>query len=107
MTSILWIVIYVALFYFMFRSGGCCGGHASHRGHGSHGTGDQPDSHEGHRTGAVMSASADPVCGMAVSEDDGYSRRYNGHAYRFCSKSCLDRFESDPGSFAAEERKAS
>jgi YHS domain-containing protein len=107
MTTILWIVIYAALFYFMFRSGGCCGGHARHHRHGGHDTENERGSHEGHGPGAVMSASTDPVCGMAVSEDDGYGRRYNGHAYRFCSKSCLDRFESDPVRYADEERIAS
>jgi hypothetical protein len=31
MTSVLWILFYVAIFYVMFRYGGCCGGHGSHR----------------------------------------------------------------------------
>ena len=103
--SMLWIVIYVALFYFMFRYGGCCGGHGSHGRHRGHGAeGDLG----GHGPGGnVLSASNDPVCGMAVSEGDGYSRVYRGREYRLCSKTCLDRFDNDADRYTVEERRAS
>jgi Cu+-exporting ATPase len=109
MSGILWLLIYVGLFYFMMRYGGCCGGHASHGGHTSHGGGRDASSHEGHRPsgGNVISASQDPVCGMAVSADDSYAKVYRGREYRFCSSACLDRFENDPEGYLTEERRAS
>ena len=107
MTSILWVLFYVAVFYLMFRYGGCCGGHGSRHRHGGHDSAGGTRSKEDHRSGAVMSAGTDPVCGMAVSEDDGYARRYEGRTYHFCSKACLDRFEAAPDHYAGEERLAS
>ena len=109
MTGILWLLIYVGLFYFMMRSGGCCGGRASHGGHRSHGGESDASSHEGHRPSGstVISLSQDPVCGMAVSADDSYSKVYRGREYRFCSSACLDRFENDPEGYLMEERRAS
>jgi YHS domain-containing protein len=107
MMSILWILIYVALFYFMFRYGGCCGGHGSHGRHGSHGHDDERERHEDHSSGTVANRSVDPVCGMTVSENDAYSRRYNGRVYRFCSRACLDRFEAEPNRYVVEEKIAS
>ena len=100
MSTVLWIVIYVALFYFMMRFGCCGGGHMSHRGHGR----GSEDEHASHRGGG---STTDPVCGMSVGSGDGYSRSYDGREYRFCSKNCLDRFEKDPASYAIEERVAS
>jgi YHS domain-containing protein len=105
--SALWILIYVALFYFMFRYGGCCGVRSHQHGHGGYDTRNEPGSHEGHHSGSVMPASTDPVCGMVVSEGDSYGRIYRGREYRFCSKACLDRFENDADRFAVEERRAS
>ena len=109
MTDILWLLIYVGLFYFMMRYVGCCGGRARHAGHKSHGGGSDASSHEGDRPSrsAVISASQDPVCGMAVSADDSYSKVYRGREYWFCSSACLDRFENDPEGYLREERRAS
>ena len=42
----------------------------------------------------------DPVCGMDVAADQGYSSSWHGTTYRFCSRDCLDKFEAAPASFA-------
>ena len=86
MEGLLWLLIYAALFYVMMRYG--CGAHMVH-GHGHHGT-------AGH--GETRSAK-DPVCGMDVGSERGYSRIYEGHEYRFCSRSCLDQFDASPARF--------
>jgi YHS domain-containing protein len=90
MTTVLWILIYVALFYFMARFG--CGAHGSHRRHGDH---------------AVVSARIDPVCGMAVSDEDSFKLMYHKGEYRFCSHSCLEKFEANPERYTDEGRLAS
>jgi P-type Cu+ transporter len=42
----------------------------------------------------------DPVCGMTVSPKTAAgSFEHNGQTYYFCSKYCLEKFQSDPGSF--------
>ncbi len=42
----------------------------------------------------------DPVCGMTVSPKTAAgSFEYDGQTYYFCSKHCLAKFQSDPGSF--------
>jgi len=107
MTTILSIVIYVALFYFMMRYGGC-GGHSRHRRNAGHGDGKDVTSHDHRPSGsAIESPRTDPVCGMAISDNDSYSRVYRGHEYRFCSRRCLDQFEKDPEIYLVEKRLAS
>ena len=96
MESVLWFLLYAGLFYFMMRYG--CGAHMSHGGHGSHG------SHSGHSSGDT--AVKDPVCGMGVASDRGYSLMYEGHQYRFCSRKCLDQFESDPAGYVGVKKSA-
>lgn len=82
MDGLLWFLIFGGLFYVMMRYG--CGAHGVH-GHGDHGSG-----------GGVQ---IDPVCGMAVEADQGYSKMYEGRLYRFCSRSCLDKFEAEPAKY--------
>ena len=91
MEGVLWLLFYAAFFYFMMRYG--CGAHMVHGGHGGH-TGHEA----GHETGPA--GTKDPVCGMEVTPDAGYSRVYQGRQYRFCSRSCLDRFDAEPSRFA-------
>jgi Cu+-exporting ATPase len=44
----------------------------------------------------------DPVCGMTIEEKDAAgTSSYQGKTYYFCSPSCKEKFEKDPGSFAA------
>ena len=91
MEGVLWLLFYAAFFYFMMRYG--CGAHMVHGGHGGHA------GHEaGHETEA--GSTKDPVCGMDVTPDAGYGRAYQGRQYRFCSRSCLDRFDAEPSRFA-------
>lgn len=86
------LLLVAGLIYLIMRSGwgahmvhGGHGGHAGHRGNMSHGD------------GAV--SRIDPVCGMAVAANEGYSEVQNGREYRFCSRSCLDKFDADPARY--------
>ena len=92
MEGVLWLLLWAAFFYFMMRFG--CGAHMVH-GHGGH-----SESGHGSHGAASGSASRDPVCGMDVAPDSGYSRMYQGREYRFCSRNCLDRFDGDPERYA-------
>ena len=38
----------------------------------------------------------DLVCGMQVQEDSPLRHEYAGQTYRFCGKSCLEKFRADP-----------
>ncbi len=46
----------------------------------------------------------DPVCGMEVAEDSGYSEEYLDKVYRFCSDHCRDKFRARPDIYSAKER---
>lgn len=81
-------LIFAALFYVMMRFG--CGAHMVH-GHGSGG------SDEGKHI--------DPVCGKDVPPNEGYGKMYEGQLYRFCSRSCLDKFEAEPNRFLGEKKE--
>jgi Cu+-exporting ATPase len=44
----------------------------------------------------------DPVCGMEVTPETAAGAwEFEGTAYYFCSKRCLERFKADPGHFLA------
>lgn len=47
----------------------------------------------------------DPVCGMKVSMESGYSTHLNGMEYHFCSEGCKKKFVSDPFSYLSGEEK--
>lgn len=82
MDGLLSFLLFAGFFYLMMRFG--CGAHMIHgHGHGGH----EKNKHAEH---------IDPVCGMKVDEDKGYGKMLEGQLYRFCSRSCLDKFESDP-----------
>lgn len=85
MDGLLTFLIFAGLFYVMMRFG--CGAHMVH-GHGGHG------SHGGDGVKYI-----DPVCGMEVGKDKGYAKAHEGAVYRFCSRSCLDKFDTDPGRY--------
>ncbi len=93
MDGLFWLLIFGVLFFVMMRYG--CGAHIMHGGHGSHGD------HAGH--GDAQVGGKDPVCGMDVAPDKGYSMAWRGRMYRFCSRSCLEKFEAAPEKFAASE----
>jgi YHS domain-containing protein len=82
----LWLLIWAALFYFMMRFG--CGAHMVHGNHGGH------EGHAGMET--QVGSAKDPVCGMPVEPGQGYTKSYEGREFHFCSRKCLDKFETDP-----------
>jgi YHS domain-containing protein len=86
------LLMFAALFYLMMRFG--CGAHMVH-GHGGH--------KHGHDGDAVASGGhdTDPVCGMTFARDHGYTKVHEGRPYRFCSRACLDKFESNPQRYLA------
>jgi len=83
MEGLLSLLLFAGLFYFMMRFG--CG---SHKSHGKH------SGHTGPGGGTVKHI--DPVCDMEVDVEQGYGKMHKGRLYRFCSRSCLDKFEDDP-----------
>ncbi len=46
-----------------------------------------------------MAMSIDPVCAMAVEPEAGFSVRYRGVEYRFCSTMCREAFTERPGRY--------
>jgi len=53
------------------------------------------------RPAAGMSWTRDPVCGMAVDVSSSeFMMSYRGTRYVFCSRRCLERFESNPSMYA-------
>jgi YHS domain-containing protein len=86
------LLLFAGFFYLMMRFG--CGAHMVHGQGGGHG------GHEPGSDGAVGSA-MDPVCGMPVVADQGYTKMHQGRQYRFCSRACLDKFEADPARYLA------
>ena len=45
----------------------------------------------------VKTTVVDPICGMKIAPKEALSARHDGNVYYFCSKSCLQKFQSDPG----------
>ncbi len=58
--------------------------------------------HKGHAegTGHMLAPGVDPVCGMQVEADQGYAHCHQGRLYRFCSRRCLERFDTEPDRYA-------
>ena len=84
MEGLVSLLIFAVLFFFMMRM----------HGHGqSHGT-------------ATAAKQIDPVCGVEVEADKGYGKMYQGSLYRFCSKNCLDKFDSEPDRYIGKEQGA-
>ncbi len=81
------LLLFAVLFFVMMRWG--CGAHMMH-GHRGHG-----ESHQGDR-GGTGSVYIDPVCGMEVKDEKGYSMVHQGRHYHFCSRNCLEKFDVDP-----------
>ena len=90
LTSLVWILVWGGLFFFMMRFG--CGAHIG--GHGSHGGHGEPERPPG------SPETKDPVCGMAVDpQRSAFASVYRGRTYHFCSVSCRDKFEQSPGNY--------
>jgi len=75
MDGLLSLLIFAGLFYFMMRYG--CGAHMIH----------------GH---AAKRKYIDPVCDMEVASDQGYGKVHRDQEYRFCTRSCLNKFDAEP-----------
>ncbi len=95
MDGLLWLLVFGVFFFVMMRYG--CGAHMMHGGH-KHG------SHVA--SGIEPSSDQDPVCGMSVAPDKGYSMAWSGTTFRFCSRNCLEKFEAGPEEFLATRTSA-
>jgi len=80
MGDFLSFLVFAGFFYLMMRHG--CGAHMIHGKHN-----------------LVDVDHTDPVCGMKVGKSTGYGMVHDDHLYRFCSRTCLDSFESDPDQY--------
>ena len=89
MDGLVSLLLFAGLFYLMMRFG--CGAHKAHGKHGNHG-GDEKE-----EVGILKHI--DPVCGIEVDTEQGYGKMYKGQLYRFCSRNCLDDFETNPGKY--------
>lgn len=81
-----------AFFYLMMR----CGAHMVHGGHSGHGKHDRGGQKH-----------VDPVCGKEVSPEQGYGKMHEGRLYRFCTRSCLDKFEAEPEKYRETPKELS
>jgi len=45
----------------------------------------------------------DPVCGMLVVKNDDLKATFEGNSYYFCSISCKEEFDNNPGNFVGDE----
>ncbi|MBS7622165.1 YHS domain-containing protein [Candidatus Bathyarchaeota archaeon] len=41
----------------------------------------------------------DPICGMTVDESSRFTSIYQGRTYYFCSRSCKEDFDRNPGKY--------
>ena len=89
--SLMSILIWGGLIFFMMRFG--CGAHmmGGHGHHGGHGDAGETTDKE----------IKDPVCGMTVDrQKSSYASAYRGKTYHFCSTSCRDKFEQGAEKYA-------
>ena len=89
MQGFLSLLLFAGFFYFMMRFG--CGAHMVH-GHGGH----------EHGSDSAVGSAIDPVCGMSVVADKGYTKMHQGRQFRLCSRACLDKFEANPERYLAQ-----
>lgn len=93
----LFSLLLFGVFAFLLMRGGC-GSHAGHGGHHRH-----QDAEDDSAGNAASPRFVDPVCAMQVSSDQGYVFNHQGFAYHFCSRECLDKFESDPALYLSPD----
>jgi YHS domain-containing protein len=95
--SLVWILIWGGLFFFMMRYG--CGAHimGCHGRHGGHGKTDE----------TAEGQAKDPVCGMTVDrEKASAASAHRGKTYYFCSTTCRDKFEQEPEKYVGASAQA-
>lgn len=87
MAGLLSLLLFAGFFYLMMRFG-----FGAHMVHGIN---------RGHVEQSVERETKhiDPVCGMEVAATRGYAKMHKGKLYRFCSRTCLDQFETKPERF--------
>ena len=93
------LLLAAGFFFLMMRFG--CGAHIGHGGFGH-----QHGEHAGHGTTAD-GGDVDPVCGMQVPANSGYTKVHQGTHYHFCSRNCLDKFEANPDQYLAKGKEQS
>lgn len=50
-----------------------------------------------------MATHTDPICGMQIDESQATGQsEFEGTKYFFCSKSCKEKFDASPESFAGK-----
>lgn len=91
MDGLFTLLILAVLIYLLMRFG--CGAHMVH-GHG-HGTG---------HGGKHADKHVDPVCGMEIRNETGYSMMHEGNLFRFCTRNCLDKFEAEPEKYTSHSQ---
>ena len=82
------LLLWGGFFFLMMRYG--CGAHmmGEHSGHGGHDKGGE---------------TKDPVCGMTIyAQSAAAASVHGGNTYYFCSASCRDKFEKEPGKYAVQ-----
>lgn len=84
-------LLLLALFFYLMMRFGC----GAHMVHGSHQHSSSPTNHK------------DPVCGMNVEPDKGYGKVFEGQLFRFCSRSCLDKFDDNPEKYIGSKEEIS
>ena len=93
------LLLFALFFFLMMRFG--CGSHMMH-GHSGHGHGNtESDDSDADNKGIKY---IDPVCKMEVETDQGYGKMYQGTLHRFCSKNCLDKFDTEPERYLIKEQ---
>lgn len=86
MDGLLSLLVFVGLFFVMMRFG--CGAHMLRGRHS------QKESNDSPKNGHI-----DPVCGKTVPPIEGYGVMHDGQLFRFCSRECLDAFDTNPNRF--------
>lgn len=84
MEDLIFFLLYAVFFYLVMRFS--CGAHAIHGFYGE-----------------TPTKSIDPVCGMEVSRDKGFSKMHHGKEYRFCSRNCLIKFDDSPDQYLNDD----
>ncbi len=84
------LLIFAILFFLMMRYG--CGAHMMH-GHGKVKNKNKEEKY------------TDPVCNMTVNDDEGYGKMHKGELYRFCTRSCLNKFDDEPDRYLNKKRR--
>jgi YHS domain-containing protein len=92
MDGLISLLLFAGAFYLMMRFG--CGAHMAHGYHGSHGAARNDEGKH-----------VDSVCGKKVPPNEGYGKMYEDRLYRFCSRQCLDAFETEPERYLIETKE--